>query len=164
MNEYRGVEGYKPPTRDTGSPNWGPRSSAGTGVRWLRVISMDHLIAAILAFLLKAHQLRPSMLRRDLISMFCGYHDPREPTTSGGMFPRVIYISTFRRYAAIHRRSEGVVWDSNIRHQFSFGKLELDDRSKWLFRCSPIYGEIKSLPGQKLVECRELLISDVITN
>ena len=61
---------------------------------------MDPWIAAILTFFLKAHQLRPLMLRRDLISSFRGYHDPREPTTSGKMFPRVIYLSTLRRNAA----------------------------------------------------------------
>ena len=52
-------------------------------VRCFLTISIDPFIAASLDFLLNADQLRWSMARRDRMSSFKGYHEPRDPTTSG---------------------------------------------------------------------------------
>ena len=69
-------------------------------VRCFLTISIDPFIAASLDFLLNADQLRWSMARRDRMSSFKGYHEPRDPTTSGWTCPRCSYLRTFRVYAA----------------------------------------------------------------
>ena len=93
------VGGYKCESA-VGQTTTGVWSAGSEGLTWDLMISMDPEIAEIRQARRNDVQDRPSILRRERMSLFLGCHDPRDPTTKGRTLPIGLYFSVFLLCAA----------------------------------------------------------------